>query len=209
MDKLQVVPINLERDGIEKIAENTVKAFPEIFNGFEVLPGRDYRNMIHPDQQTLWKGQDPDGMMIFLTLCDVDGYVLGVTGLPLANNSVLGGKFYYYGHSSLFSDDNTALVSVYKPEMADATDPDFVRRASAVGIHEVGHIFGLEHHEGKMPVKTSSGKDCPMDRSTTVLLADFASRVGFKGWEWYLDRRDLRLCDPCYEACLERYGANS
>ena len=80
-----------------------------------------------------------------------------------------------------------SFVSTYQHYMSPGM-PAFTSRVSKVGAHEIGHYFGLEHHERL--AATGSGKPCLM--SPVPAFENEAPGT-------VMDRQDYRFCKHCYD----------
>ena len=86
----------------------------------------------------------------------------------------------------------TGLVTTRDMPNSNQEDKDsLISRLAGVSVHELGHLYGLEHHD----TKVSDEKYCPMITSSP---SDFAHKDE-KSWARFLDSRASTFCEPCYK----------
>ncbi len=92
------------------------------------------------------------------------------------------------GISRTYPPARTSFVFTYPDHMSpELPDETFVSRASKVGIHEIGHYFGLEHHT--KPLWTRNGLLC--------LMSEILPDIPFEDVGKEIDKEDSNFCQTC------------
>ena len=113
------------------------------------------------------------------------GHILGITDADLLDRSASDFFRFMFGCK-----DNRNQVAVVSTRRIRASDPtQSLTRLLKVGLHEVGHNFGLTHHYSFE--KTDDGGCCPMTKG------DY-NRHGERSYKRsVIDARGFRFCRAC------------
>ena len=116
---------------------------------------------------------------------EIGGHILGVTDVDLYDNDPIDGPEFLFGGK-----DNRNDVAVVSTRRLGSGDPEVgIRRVLKVGLHELGHNFGLVHH-----YRTRRGRGgglCPMTKG------DF-NRFGERAYvRAVIDQRGMGFCERC------------
>ncbi len=116
---------------------------------------------------------------------EVGGHILGITDVDLLDRGA--GEFF----KGMFGcKDNRNDVAVVSTRRIASPDPGrSIARLLKVGLHELGHNFGLVHHYSLQPA--SDGGYC-------VMAKDDYNRHGERSYKRsVIDARGFRFCDAC------------
>ena len=115
----------------------------------------------------------------------VGGHILGITGADLLDRSASDFFRFMFGCK-----DNRNHVAVVSTRRISAADPSrSMLRLLKVGLHEIGHNFGLTHHYSYQAA--AAGGYCPMTKG------DY-NRHGERSYKRsVIDARGLEFCDSC------------
>jgi len=115
----------------------------------------------------------------------VGGHILGITDADLTDGSATDFFRFMYGCK-----DNRNHVAVVSTRRIASRDPArSMARLLKVGLHELGHNFGLVHHYDF--VSAGDGTYCPMTKG------DY-NRHGERSYtRAVIDARGFRFCDAC------------
>ena len=187
MTKLKIQPVMYNSRRLNEVADKIVTVFNPIMNDYQINDRLDslvlkliLSESVNNDISTeLLCGH-------FLKLLSECGTpILGITSLTMGSWS--------YGMGS--PTYKSAYVSTARSEFGRLDSDIHVERVVIEALHELGHVFGLSHHEGPLPKKTSNGRYCPMDisHSESVLGEEIC-------WAEYISLRDPNLfCENCYQ----------
>lgn len=116
---------------------------------------------------------------------DIGGHILGVTDADLLDNDPIDDSEFLFGGK-----DNRNDVAVVSTHRLGSRDPEVsIARVLKVGLHELGHNFGLVHHYRIQ--RGRSGALCPMTKG------DF-NRFGERAYvRAIIDQRGMDFCDAC------------
>ena len=116
---------------------------------------------------------------------EIGGHILGVTDADLIDRDPDAGSVFMFGGK-----DNRNDVAVVSTCRLGSRDPDIgVARVLKVGLHELGHNFGLVHHYRL--ARGTRGGLCPMTKG------DF-NRFGERGYvRAVIDQRGFGFCCSC------------
>lgn len=116
---------------------------------------------------------------------EVGGHILGITEADLLDSSASGFFRFMFGCK-----DNRNHVAVVSTHRIATRDPRrSITRLLKVGLHELGHNFGLTHHYSFEP--SGHGGYCPMTKG------DY-NRHGERSYKRsVIDARGLRFCEAC------------
>lgn len=115
----------------------------------------------------------------------VGGHILGITDADLVDES--GGDFFNFMFGGKDNRNHVAVVSTRRVTSRDSGR--FLARVLKVGLHELGHNFGLVHHYAF--VRSEDGGCCPMTKG------DF-NRHGERSYvRAVIDARGFRFCAGC------------
>lgn len=115
----------------------------------------------------------------------VGGHILGVTDADLLDSST--SDFFQFMFGCKDNRNHVAVVSTRRIASRDATRS--ISRLLKVGLHEIGHNFGLGHHYAYVPA--ADGAYCPMTKG------DY-NRHGERSYtRSVIDGRGFRFCDGC------------
>ena len=115
----------------------------------------------------------------------VGGHILGITDADLLDRSTTDFFRFMFGCK-----DNRNHVAVISTRRIATSDPvRSIARLLKVGLHEIGHNFGLIHHYSFE--KTADGSCCPMTKG------DY-NRHGERSYKRaVIDARGFRFCRAC------------
>ncbi len=116
---------------------------------------------------------------------EVGGHILGITDADLLDGSADELFRFMYGCK-----DNRNHVAIVSTRRLASRDPArLLERLLKVGLHELGHNFGLVHHYAYVPA--ADGRYCPMSKG------DY-NRHGERSYtRAVIDGRGFRFCDGC------------
>jgi predicted Zn-dependent protease len=119
---------------------------------------------------------------------EIGGHILGITDADLRDSDPVDDSQYMFGGK-----DNRNDVAVVSTFRLGSRDPEIsVARILKVGLHELGHNFGLVHHYRFE--RGSQGGLCPMAKG------DF-NRFGERAYvRAIIDQRGLGFCRRCQRA---------
>ena len=116
---------------------------------------------------------------------EVGGHILGITDADLLDGSA--SEFFRFMFGCKDNRNDVALVSTRRIASTDPTRS--ITRLLKVGLHELGHNFGLVHHYSYEPA--TGGGYCPMTKG------DY-NRHGEKSYKRaVIDARGFRFCSAC------------
>ncbi len=165
-------PVN--RAEVEAIAERIGDAFPGFLRSVRIV---DYEpptvDEIEADLLTQALDQE------------VGGHILGITDADLLDRSASDFFRFMFGCK-----DNRNHVAVVSTRRISTADPGrSIARLLKVGLHELGHNFGLTHHYSYE--SAGDGGYCPMSKG------DY-NRHGERSYKRsVIDGRGLRFCRAC------------
>ena len=115
---------------------------------------------------------------------EIGGHILGVTDADLHDNDPRDASQFMFGGK-----DNRNDVAIVSTHRLGSRDPEVsVARALKVGLHELGHNFGLVHH---YRARRGGGGLCPMTKG------DF-NRFGERAYvRAVIDQRGMGFCEAC------------
>jgi predicted Zn-dependent protease len=119
---------------------------------------------------------------------EIGGHILGVTDADLHDNDSIDDSKFLFGGK-----DNRNDVAVVSTRRLGSRDPGVgIARVLKVGLHELGHNFGLVHH---YRIQRGSGDGlCPMTKGEL-------NRFGERGYvRAVIDQRGMRFCEACRRA---------
>jgi predicted Zn-dependent protease len=116
---------------------------------------------------------------------EIGGHILGVTDVDLHDDDPSDNSEFVFGGK-----DNRNDVAVVSTHRLGSRDPAVgVARVLKVGLHELGHNFGLVHHY--RIERGSGGALCPMTKG------DF-NRFGERAYvRAVIDQRGMGFCESC------------
>lgn len=115
----------------------------------------------------------------------VGGHILGITDADLLDSSA--GEFFRFMFGCKDNRNHVALVSTRR--ISAATPARSIARLLKVGLHEIGHNFGLTHHYSYE--RAGKGGCCPMTKG------DY-NRHGERSYKRsVIDARGLSFCESC------------
>ncbi len=122
----------------------------------------------------------------------IGGHILGVTDLDLVDSAE--GDFFHFMFGGKDHRNHVAVVSTSRLR---GRDPDVAQdRILKVGLHEVGHNFGLLHHYSF--TRAADGAYCPMSKGSY-------NRYGERSYvRSVIDGRGFCFCAECREF-LQRF----
>ena len=125
---------------------------------------------------------------------EVGGHILGITDADLLDSSASDFFRFMFGCK-----DNRNHVAVVSTRRIATSDPRrSITRILKVGLHELGHNFGLTHHYSYEPA--GDGGCCPMTKG------DY-NRHGERSYKrLVIDARGLRVCKACRRFLRVAYG---
>ncbi len=190
MTLLYIQPIAYAAQRLPEIGERIVAAFPSLLERYLLQPNMiisedEKKIILRRDKRNLPSlNIDATNLLGFLALGKVP--CLGITSFFCREEVNR-----YWGKSSF--DQRTAYLATGEPEFEVPDTNIHVERVVIEGLHELGHIFGLDHHESLLV--TSSGKYCPM-----TVVHEAVAREGTITWGEYISLRDpTSFCTECYE----------
>lgn len=123
------------------------------------------------------------------------GHILGITDADLVDRSA--SDFFPHMFGCKDNRNDVAVVSTRRIASSDPTR--FLTRLLKVGLHELGHNFGLVHHYSYE--RARDGGYCPMTKG------DY-NRHGEKGYtRAVIDARGFRFCRACTRFLRVAHGA--
>ncbi len=115
----------------------------------------------------------------------VGGHILGITDIDLLDSS--GDDFFKFMFGCKDSRNDVAVVSTHR--LGSSKPRRSLARLMKVGLHEVGHNFGLVHHYSFQ--RTDGSRCCPMSKGTY-------NRHGERSYvRSVIDSRGLQFCGEC------------
>lgn len=190
MAKLIILPLITEFEKIDELAAEIMAAFRERYSGYEIID----------DACDLMSGDvfAPDVVLGTYTLINgVPGqgihrnfgqYLGGNHGLVITDRIINYGGYAAGGTAD--KENGTALVTT-----KDISLEDSLFRLLGVALHEMGHLYGLIHHDAEV----IAGKFCPMiDRTWDD--PEFGNETAIAQ---FLDSRANKFCDECYKTIGE------
>lgn len=116
---------------------------------------------------------------------EIGGHILGVTDVDLRDDDPADESEYMFGGK-----DNRNDVAVVSTHRLGSRDPEVgITRVLKVGLHELGHNFGLVHHYRAR--RGNAGGLCPMTKG------DF-NRFGERAYvRAVIDQRGMGFCEAC------------
>ena len=125
------------------------------------------------------------------------GHILGITDADLLDRSAT--EFFRFMFGCKDNRNDVAVVSTRRISNADPTRS--ITRLLKVGLHELGHNFGLVHHYSFE--KTRDGGYCPMTKG------DY-NRHGERSYKRaVIDARGFRFCRACRRFLRLAHGSAS
>jgi len=116
---------------------------------------------------------------------EIGGHILGVTAADLHASDPIDEPEFLFGGK-----DNRNDVAIVSTHRLGSRDPEVgIARVLKVGLHELGHNFGLVHHYRTR--RESGGGLCPMTKG------DF-NRFGERAYlRAVIDQRGMGFCEAC------------
>lgn len=125
------------------------------------------------------------------------GHILGITDADLLDRSAT--EFFRFMFGCKDNRNHVAVVSTRRISSGDPTRS--ITRLLKVGLHELGHNFGLVHHYSFE--KTRGGGYCPMTKG------DY-NRHGERSYKRsVIDARGFRFCGSCRRFLRLAHGSPS
>ncbi|GEM_PF-5330057 len=110
-----------------------------------------------------------------------------ILGVTILHSDYLGA----FGEGSSLT--QSAYVSCARPEFDKVDSKIHMERLLIEGLHELGHVFDLDHHDDL--TRTLNGKLCPMDTSLSR-----EAHLRKITWGEYISSRDTdAFCKGCHE----------
>ncbi len=176
LSRLKLVRVGrpISRSVLDQIGSYVLDAFRDVVREFQIV------QYDPPDFERI-----EAGLLTLALEAEVGGHILGITEADLVERD--GDEFHDYMFGGKDERNSVAVVSTRR--LVDRRGDLPLDRLVKVGLHEVGHNFGLGHHYSF--VKTGDGSFCPM------------SKGGYNGYgeRGYLravvDGRGFRFCRQC------------
>lgn len=125
---------------------------------------------------------------------EVGGHILGITSADLVDRR--GDAFFSFMFGGKDNRNDVAVVSTRRLARGDGSLS--LERILKVGLHELGHNFGLVHHYSLEPA--IEGGYCPMSKG------DY-NRFGERGYlRAIIDGRGLSFCRSCRDFLIGRFA---
>lgn len=191
MDRLYIQPIEYSGKRLNELGKRVVSVYSSIFKDYEILEPLSKENLkeIQTSKESLkeiMKESWINGEKFNSFLKKPGKYILGVTGLPVTRNK---NKDWVYGKG--WNLTSNAFVSTFRPEFNKIDSNIHLERVIIEALHELGHVFELDHHYKRTETKNS--KLCPMDVSLGKNV-----RKNMITWEEYISSRDsFSFCEEC------------
>lgn len=116
---------------------------------------------------------------------EIGGHILGVTDADLQDNDPIDDSEFLFGGK-----DNRNDVAVVSTHRLGSRHPEIgIARVLKVGLHELGHNFGLVHHYRIQ--RGSGGGLCPMTKGE---FNRFGERAYVRA---VIDQRGMAFCEAC------------
>jgi predicted Zn-dependent protease len=176
----------VSRSELEALAERIREAFAGLLESIQTV---DYEppNVEEIEADILTQALDQH----------VGGHILGITEADLLDGSAT--DFFKFMFGCKDNRNDVAVVSTRRIASPDPTRS--ITRLLKVGLHELGHNFGLVHHYAFVPV--SDGAYCPMTKG------DY-NRHGERSYtRSVIDARGFHFCDTCRRFLRLAHGALS
>ena len=191
MSKLNIQPVVYDGRRLNEVGDRVVSVFYPLFDDYKI---NDELGFLDLDSIVLRDGESDPSQRARIVgpdfprfLSNYGSPVLGVTSITSTRSKNDG---WVYGIAS--KNYNAAYVSTARPEFDSAESNIHVERLIIEALHELGHVFALQHHES--PKRTSNRKSCPMDTSHAE-----KARSGIISWGEYLSQRNPEaFCRECY-----------
>ena len=201
--KLRIKPVEYNGMRLDEVGEGVVRAFYPLIGGFHILrplrisnaPAHYFSESWHstPYSAPFFRtekyppyhaGVDAERFLYFILRYGEP--VLGITSLPVLDirRDIMYGK-------ALSGAERSSFVSTYSKEFGPVDSDDHLGKLIRLSIHEVGHTFGLEHHDNHVEIASNL---CPMEDGHR----DYALG-GHITWSEFLLASNTRLCDQCRE----------
>jgi predicted Zn-dependent protease len=128
---------------------------------------------------------------------EVGGHILGITDADLLDASA--SEFFRFMFGCKDNRNHVAVVSTRR--IASRDPARSIARLLKVGLHELGHNFGLVHHYAFVPA--AGGGYCPMTKG------DY-NRHGERSYmRAVIDARGYRFCNGCRKFLRLAHGARA
>jgi len=193
---LVILPFNteLEKDKIHRLGQLIVPAFRGQYDGFEIL---DHEYASHTQGSDVFA---PDVVLGTYTLLNgipgvgvhrnFGNYLDGNHGLVITDMMISFGGYRAGGTAD--ESNGTALVTTKEMPTENKRDLELViSRLLGVSLHEIGHLYGLEHHDAEV----SPRRYCPMINRTWDDPEFETERTRAK----FLDSIGRGFCEDCYK----------
>lgn len=186
---LNIVPIEYDKRGLDDIARIIHKAFPFFQKAILKKP-------MPPPLYEIFLNRNEDKDLDYFLSEDVitllEAYqkpVLGIISFVVVQEHKNADvpQFMYGGGIK----KGACFVSNYLPELSNCEEAS--RRVGIECIHELGHVYGLEHHIDCKEIPSKSSL-CPMEINHRIFCQmKEISRAQ------YFDARKTEFCDECKE----------
>lgn len=186
-------PVEYSGNRLHEVGERIVTVFYPLLTDYKLNEGMSIADLGSILQYATRNSQKPylRGQLLLDFLSNYEKPILGITTIPTVQENDL----WCYGQGS--SSRKTAYVSVSRREFNKVDWNTHIDRLTVEGLHELGHIFKLDHHLGPSATITSNKKRCPMDVSHGE-----EARNGTISWREYISSRDQNSF--CKDCCHQR-----
>ncbi len=196
--ELEIKPVEYKGTRLREVGEGVVRTLYPRFDDFRILRPLKLTKVASRYMSTYPKGFPPffrtnkyteysinSREFLFFLLSYYREPLLGITSLPSFDFN----GYEMYGQALLPSEGRYSFVSTYPKEFGSVDSDDHIEKLTRMSIHEVGHSFGLQHHENNKPAATNL---CPMETGHN----EYANE-SIITWEEYILARSTRLCNDC------------
>lgn len=200
---LNIVPIEYDKRGLEQIIHVIHNALPVFFENFVIKKQVDFSTY----KEALSYNYDKR-LVYFLNkdlinlLNKFEKPVIGITSHAVVKNKEHMDDSYYslgFGTARGISFVSTYPLSLHS---SPSNSENHLTRVGIECIHELGHVFGLEHHKNCREIPAANSL-CPMEIGHRIFIEQRKINT-----LQYVDARRTKFCSECYSELEKNNSKN-
>lgn len=204
MKTLIIRPVSYSDRRLEEIGERIAESFHPIFKNVRIMNGIRYDGSFQDETAEDMRGRleaSAGNSRTFAVSASVmlnwcakvsEGPTLFVTSFPIVDEKGVD----LYGYAYL--EHGPALVSVSGDDSGPVGSDRRAEYVQKVGIHEIGHVFGLDDHDNR--IRKSQDGFCPMTRAHRRWIE--SGRITSQE---YIELKGFKFCYRCNDVLMRRH----